>query len=145
MCHLNRGAGAAISKVQPHACTDVTGFGLLGHLRNMLEASGVSATIEVAKVPVLKEARSYVARGIAPGGTHANWRFLNDWVTYAPEVSKEDQLILSDAQTSGGLLIAVAEEKLSTLLQELEANGTLTQSVVGRIESGEPGHMAVVG
>src|SRR6202044_2248784 len=96
------GAGASV-----HACTDVTGFGLLGHLRNVAAASGCAATVRVDAVPVLGAAWSYVREGIAPGGTHANRRFLNDWVEYAADVGEDAQLVLCDAQTSGGLLVAV--------------------------------------
>src|SRR4029079_6265517 len=72
----------ALSGFEVHALTDVTGFGLLGHLRNMTAASHVTATIWADQVPVLPAARQYVAAGIAPGGSRANWKFLADWVEY---------------------------------------------------------------
>jgi selenide,water dikinase len=144
MTHLNAGAGRAMVETGVHACTDITGFGLLGHARNMMAASGVEARIRLSDVPVLEAARKYVAEGIAPGGTHANRRFLNDWVSYDGSVSKEDQLILADAQTSGGLLIAVEPGKVDSLLAALKKNGTPVQAVVGEIVEGEAGHITVI-
>ena len=70
--------------------TDITGFGLLGHLRNVVAASKVGARIDMDRVPVLAAAVEYVKAGIAPGGTHANRRFLADWVTYHADVTEED-------------------------------------------------------
>jgi selenide,water dikinase len=143
MSTLNRAAAEAMASVGAHACTDVTGFGLLGHLRNVAVASGLSATVHLDRVPVLDAAWTYVREGVAPGGTHANWRFLADWVEYADAVDKNAQLVLCDAQTSGGLLIAVASAKADALCAELRARGTMA-AAIGRLESGRPGHMRVV-
>ncbi len=143
MSTLNRSACDAMLEVGVHAATDVTGFGLLGHLRNVCAASGVSARVRVGDVPVLAAARTYVAEGIAPGGTHANWRFLVDWVSWGPQVTKDEQLLLSDAQTSGGLLIAVAPGKADDLLAALRRHGTPAAALVGEIVAGEPGRMEV--
>ena len=101
----------------------MTGFGLLGHLRNVVAASKVSARVFLDRVPVLAAAREYVQAGISPGGTHANHRFLADWVTYADDVTKEEQLLLCDAQTSGGLLAAVAPDQADALVSSLAARG----------------------
>jgi selenide,water dikinase len=144
MTTLNAGARDAMCEVGVHAATDVTGFGLLGHLRNVLAASGVAATVSLASVPVLDAAWEYVRDGVAPGGTHANWRFLNEWTTYDDAVDKPSQLVLCDAQTSGGLLMAVAPEKADVLVDALNARDTLCAAVVGRVEDGPPGRMRVV-
>jgi selenide,water dikinase len=144
MTTLNASACEAMCEVGVHAATDVTGFGLLGHLRNVAKASGLSARIWVDEVPVLEQAWEYVRAGIAPGGTHANWRFLNDWASYADDVDKAAQLTLCDAQTSGGLLMAVAPEKADRLVDGLCSRGALCASVVGRLEEGEPGRMRIV-
>ena len=89
MATLNRAAAEAMaSRRERAACTDVTGFGLLGHLRNLTAASGCAATVRLDAVPVLDAAWSYVREGIAPGGTHANRRFLGDWVEYASGVDE---------------------------------------------------------
>jgi len=86
-------------------------------------------------VPVLSAARDYIKAGIAPGGTHANWKFLNDWVAYEEGLTKEDQLLLCDAQTSGGLLAAVPAERAEKLVQELAAGG-LSRGGGGRADHG---------
>jgi selenide,water dikinase len=142
MTTLNRDAAEAIRRARAHALTDITGFGLLGHLRNMTEASKVSARIALDQVPVLGSAWEYVRAGIAPGGTHANWRFLNDWVTYDASLTKEEQLMLCDAQTSGGLLAAIEPGRVDTLLQELRDRGG-PAAAIGRFEAENPGRIFV--
>jgi selenide,water dikinase len=143
MATLNRAAAEAMATVSAHACTDVTGFGLLGHLRNVARASGCAATVRLDAVPVLDAAWTYVKEGIAPGGTHANWRFLNEWVDYAPDVDKLAQLVLCDAQTSGGLLIAVAPPEAEALCAALRAKGAPCAAIVGKLDDGPPGRMHV--
>ncbi len=133
MSMLNRDACDAMLEVGVHAVTDVTGFGLLGHLRNMTLASGLEAEIELARVPVIAAAKTYVEGGIAPGGTHANHRFMAEHVDY--EVDKTAQLLLCDAQTSGGLLIAVPEGKAAQLVAALEKRGTPAAARIGRLTS----------
>ena len=132
MTTLNRAAAEALS-----------GFGLLGHLRNITAASGVRARLWADAVPVLAAAREYVEAGIAPGGTHANWRFLADWVTYAEEVSKENQLLLCDAQTSGGLLACIPGELAGDAIAALQQAGTLAAAIIGQIEGGDGGKITV--
>jgi selenide,water dikinase len=127
-----------------HAATDVTGFGLLGHLRNLTRASGCSATVWVGRLPVLEAAWTYVREGIAPGGTHANRRFMADSVEYGPGVDEAAQLVLCDAQTSGGLLIAVAPERADRLVDVLERAGVPCTAVVGRLEAGVAGTARVL-
>jgi selenide,water dikinase len=143
MATLNRAAAEAMLAVRVHAATDVTGFGLLGHLRNVALASGCASRIFLEALPVMSAAWTYVRDGIAPGGTHANWRFLNEWVSYGNDVDKPSQLVVCDAQTSGGLLIAVAKEDASTLVRELEARGASCAAIVGRLEEGTPGRATV--
>jgi selenide,water dikinase len=137
MVTLNRAAAEVLTKFEVHALTDVTGFGLLGHLRNVTAASGVTAEVWADRVPVLPAARNYVAAGTAPGGTRANKSFLADWVTYDSSISLDEQLLLCDAQTSGGLLAAVPEASADKVVLALNAAGTLAAAVVGRIV--EPG------
>jgi selenide,water dikinase len=140
---LNRSAAEVFCRHEVHALTDVTGFGLLGHLRNLTAASGVTARIWADAVPVLPAAREYVEGGIAPGGTHANWRFLADWVTFDADLPKERQLLLCDAQTSGGLLAAVPEGEVEAVIESLRAAGTPAAAVVGRIEEKGSGQIRV--
>jgi selenide,water dikinase len=142
MATLNRGAAEAMAEVGVHAATDVTGFGLLGHLRNMVAASGCTAIVERRSVPVLEAAAAYVAEGIAPGGTHANLRFLSEWVDFGA-ATKEDQLLLCDAQTSGGMLVAVPAEKADAFVKALVKHETPCAAVIGRFEAG-PARIRVV-
>jgi selenide,water dikinase len=142
MTTLNRAASEEIVCCGARALTDVTGFGLLGHLRNIVAASKVGARVCLDKVPVLAAAVDYVKAGISPGGTHANHRFLSDWVSYDADVTKEDQLILCDAQTSGGLLAAVAADRAEPLVRALKARGMTEAAIIGQIESG-PSRIAV--
>lgn len=140
---LNRPAAEAACAVGVHAATDVTGFGLLGHLRNLAAASGCAAEVELAAVPILSAARHYATEGIVPGGTHANRRFLQDWTSYAPELTTTDQLLLCDAQTSGGLLLAVAPESAEKLIRELQRHQTPCAAPIGRLVAGTPGRLTV--
>jgi selenide,water dikinase len=140
---LNQVASEEAVRYGAHALTDVTGFGLLGHLRNVVSASKIGAHVYVDRVPVLAAAKQYVQAGIAPGGTHANHRFLTDWVRYADDVTKEEQLLLCDAQTSGGLLAAVAFDQAQAMLSALHARGVHDAVAIGRIESSNTGRIAV--
>jgi selenide,water dikinase len=143
MTTLNRVAGEEFARCGAHALTDVTGFGLLGHLRNVVVASNVGARIFYDRVPVLPAAVEYVRTGISPGGTHANHKFLADWVSYDNDVTKEEQLILCDAQTSGGLLAAVAPDQADAVLSSLRVRGVAEAVAIGRVESPKPGQITV--
>jgi len=144
MTTLNRTAAEVLSRFEVHALTDVTGFGLLGHLRNMTVASGVTAEVWAAAVPIIDAAREYVAGSIAPGGTRANMKFLNDWVDWDSETSPEMKLLLCDAQTSGGLLAAIPPAQAHDVVTELAAAGTLASAIVGRIVSTGTGRISVL-
>lgn len=122
MTTLNRSAADAARRIGVRAVTDVTGFGLLGHLTEMVRASGVSATIEVAQVPVLPDVEDLVAAGMVPGGTRRNLSSVSRWVD--PGLSTEtERLVLADAQTSGGLLIAVDAALADALIQAMHDEG----------------------
>jgi selenide,water dikinase len=133
MTMLNRDAAAAMLRVEAHAATDVTGFGLLGHLSEMVRGSGVGASIWAQQVPYIEGARALAERGIMPGGSRRNLESVSPIVTFAPSLAELDHLMLADAQTSGGLLISVAPERLAELLELLREANTLSASVVGEI------------
>ncbi|HLN33408.1 MAG TPA: selenide, water dikinase SelD [Gemmataceae bacterium] len=137
MTTLNRVAAEVLGQFDVHALTDVTGFGLLGHLRNMTAASSVSATIWADAVPVLPASREYLKAGIAPGGTHANLRFLVDWVAFDPGITKEQQLLLCDAQTSGGLLASVPASLAEETVAALRRAGVGAATLVGEISKAD--------
>jgi selenide,water dikinase len=143
MSTLNRASAEVFSELGAHALTDVTGFGLLGHLRNMLLASKVGAEVQLDHVPILPAAWDYVRAGIAAGGTHANHRFLADWVSYADDISKEEQLLLCDAQTSGGLLAAISPELADKTVSALRQAGAISATAIGKIVQAEPGRATV--
>lgn len=144
MATLNRAASEAMMEVGVNACTDVTGFGLMGHLTGMLRASGVGAEISASSAPVLPGVVELLAQGVAPGGTHRNEAGVADYVEWDASVTDNERLILCDAQTSGGLLISVPEERLPQLLSALETRGVGTRAVVGRITDGPAGIAHVI-
>ncbi|MDY6876756.1 MAG: selenide, water dikinase SelD [Chloroflexota bacterium] len=131
MAALNRDAAEAMVEVGVSACTDVTGFGLLGHLREMTAGAGVDAVIYAGRVPVLEAARTFAGAGIVPGGTRDNLAFVEPHVDWDDGISEVQKLILADAQTSGGLLIAVPQEWLDTLLAALAAHDVIEAAHIG--------------
>jgi len=145
MTTLNAGAARAMRATGGgvHAATDVTGFGLLGHLHNMLAASGMSAELDAAAVPLLAKAAELAASGAVPGGTKRNREALAPHVTFNPAVAEPVRVLLFDAQTSGGLLIAVEADRVNTLLAALEREGTPAAARIGRITRGTPGTITV--
>ena len=143
MTTLNAGAARAMLGVGVHAATDVTGFGLLGHLRTLLEASGAAAEVRAAAVPLLPHAREAAERGAIPGGTERNAASVADAVSFAAGVDQMTRLLLADAQTSGGLLVAVAVERADALVAALRREATPAAAVIGRVVTGTPGPIAV--
>ena len=133
MSTLNRAASEAMVKVGVNACTDITGFGLIGHLNNMMEASGTEARLLLSEIPVIPGVRELLDQGVAPGGTHRNLDGVGSRVSWHQDVSENSRLLLCDAQTSGGLLISVPEEKTDALLKELEAAGVEGAQVIGEL------------
>ncbi len=133
MSTLNLDAALAMEKVSPHACTDITGFGLLGHLHEMTLASGVGAEIFLDQIPVLSEVWELVRKKYIPGGARTNLTFLADALEWDPSISASEQLVLSDPQTSGGLLVAVSPEEGDRLIEELKKRGTLAAHRIGRV------------
>lgn len=145
MSTLNRDAAEAMAEVGAHACTDITGFGLLGHLYGMTRASGVGAKIKLSKVPILPEVWELAKEGCIPGGTRKNYSFLQEEaaVAWDPGIDEMTRLVLSDAQTSGGLLIAVAKEKSQDLRSRLEARKTPAAALIGEIVDDSSGRIRV--
>lgn len=136
MTTLNKAAAEAMVEVGANACTDITGFGLLGHLHEMTRGSGVGARISLRAVPVLPDAWKLIKEGICPGGTKRNRQALEGKVTWAREVTEEAQLVLCDAQTSGGLLIALPKDRSAQLVERLQAAKTPAAARIGEIVPG---------
>lgn len=145
MTTLNDTAAAAIRAVGDgvHAATDVTGFGLLGHLRNMLTGSRAAAHITMTAVPFFPKSRDWGAAGCFPGGSERNAAAARTFTSFEDALDLVDRQLLSDAQTSGGLLIAVAPDARDRLLAELQARGTPAAAVVGAVTGGPPGTVTV--
>jgi selenide,water dikinase len=116
-----------------NACTDITGYGLLGHLCELVQASKVGAKIFLSKVPVIDFAWELAKQKMVPGGTLANLKFIEKKVDWEGGITEEAKLILSDAQTSGGLLISVPKEKEKKLLDRLISKGVPNPVVIGEI------------
>jgi selenide,water dikinase len=133
MTFLNKFASEAMLYVGINACTDITGYGLLGHLWELALASKIGARIFLSKVPVIDFAWELARERVIPGGTLANLKFIEDKVDWEGDITEEAKLILSDAQTSGGLLIAVAKEKEQKLLDRLIFEGVPNPVVIGEI------------
>jgi selenide,water dikinase len=144
MATLNRGGAAAVEAAGARAGTDVTGYGLLGHLRTMLRASGAAARVDAARVPLLPGAQALAAQGHVPGGTRRNLTDLEGDVTWSPSVSEPLRTLMADAQTSGGLLIAAPPERLDALLEALRLQRTISADVIGDVVEGPAGAIMVV-
>ena len=142
MLRLNRDAADAMATVEVHAVTDVTGFGLLGHLHYMARASGLAARVEAASVPMLPGAEMLAEAGEVPGGTRSNERFLHARVRWPANLAAARQTVLCDAQTSGGLLIAVPAREANRLLEALQAR-RVAGVVVGELTEGDAGAIVV--
>jgi len=145
MTTLNRAAAEALEGLEVHAVTDITGFGLLGHLIEMLTGSQVGARLRGADVPVLEEVWPLARRGIYPGGATRNLERFGPSVQWAGDMSKETRIVLADPQTSGGLLIAVAPHDLDRLRDRLASAVAPARAVIGEITAGPPGVVQVDG
>ena len=139
---LNAGAREAMLRAGAHACTDVTGFSLLGHLSHVARASGVTVRVDSARVPLLPGALDLSRQGVGPGGTGRNRDYFGAFVSLAPGVEEALVSILFDPQTSGGLLIALPGQNVEALLQDLTAQG-LTAALIGEFIAPSEGHIQV--
>ncbi len=138
MTTLNAGAAQAMLAIDVHAATDVTGFGLLGHLREMLAASGVAGRVWLEAVPVLDEAWDLAAGGCVPDGSYNNFHYLESFVTWEERIERPARLVLCDAQTSGGLLLAVSPERTDDLLAALQKQATPAAAIIGEVVAEGP-------
>ncbi len=144
MCVLNETAAAAAKAVGAKAVTDVTGFGLLGHLYNMALQSGVVAVVDASEVPVWHGVYEAAKAGFIAGGAGKNRAHLKGKIEFSRDIDSVQQAILCDPQTSGGLLIAVAADKAAKLVDLLRAAGTPSAAVIGAIEELEEKHEPVI-
>jgi len=143
MGELNRAAAEALEGLEVHALTDITGFGLLGHGLEMAKASQAELTIYASRVPVLSWAREYANMGLVPAGSHANRRFCEKHLQVDPKVDPIAVDLLSDAQTSGGLFIAIAPQQGEQLLARLRDKGVTDAAIIGEVTSTGVGRIRV--
>ncbi len=134
MLRLNRDSAQAMTKAKANAATDVTGFGLVGHLMTMMRASGTTGRLNKSSIPILPGVDELLREGIAPGGTHRNIESCDDAVTWGDGIQDSDRLLLCDPQTSGGLLISIHSDSVDGLLNDLKGRG-VSGSVVGEVTS----------
>ncbi|WP_274653229.1 selenide, water dikinase SelD [Paenibacillus humicola] len=142
MATLNKTAAEVMSRYEVNACTDVTGFGLMGHSLEMAKGSGVGLRIAKEQVPVLPRVRELAENGFVPGGTKNNFAHVEPSVTFAPELDQIDRWILCDAVTSGGLLIAAPADQAEALLDDMRKAG-VEASLIGEALDEHPGQIEV--
>lgn len=143
MATLNKTAAEVMERYSVNACTDVTGFGLLGHTMEIAKGGNVGVTVINQDVPVLSRAKELAEQNVIPGGTYKNRQWLADDIDYADSVSEIDQLILCDAVTSGGLLISVPEAEADALQRELLENN-VQSAIIGNVTSENAGRIQVL-
>ncbi|MDP6532331.1 MAG: selenide, water dikinase SelD [Candidatus Marinimicrobia bacterium] len=133
MATLNKAAADAVKNVDIHAATDVTGYGLLGHLLEMCKASGVSAEVNFSSLEFLPGVRELAEAGIIPGGTKRNLEYVKDSAKFDSSLSETDQLMVADAQTSGGLLVALPENETDRYISLVDSDYFFTPLKIGNI------------
>lgn len=143
MTALNRTASELMTEAGCHACTDITGFGFLGHASGMVEDSSLGMEVSVSAIPTLPEAKGFAEMGLVPAGTYRNREFRSDMIETAGDISDDVMNILFDPQTSGGLLIAVPAETAGVLLQNLHQRGVAEAAIVGAITAEPKGKIVI--
>jgi cysteine desulfurase len=141
---LNKNAAIAFSKFPVNACTDITGFGLAGHLSEMTHGSMVNAEIEFESLPFMKNVKKLALAGAIPGGTYKNLDFYTKWISWNVILSETEKLLFCDAQTSGGLLVSIPEKYTQQVLSELAVHGVENAVVIGRITNQGNGIISVI-
>jgi len=144
MEELNRLPSELMQEFGAHSCTDITGYGLLGHAYEMAAGSGAAMRIRYEAVPQIHGTLEYCKKGAIPGGTWNNKQYLDDKVTFPGDLSEEEQLVLYDAQTSGGLLIAIAPENADAFERALHDAGVTAASQIGEVTDGPPGTIEIL-
>ena len=130
---LNKDAAEVMINTGARACTDITGFGLLGHTAEMAEASDVSMEIWAKEIPLLPGTMDMAAMGMIPAGAYNNRQYLQEKVNFKGQIKSELELALFDPQTSGGLLIAIPQDKADRLMQKLAGAGVDSAAIIGRV------------
>ena len=143
MATLNRDVAEVMIQYPVHACTDITGFGLLGHLAEMVDGSGLGVVLDSKNIPILSEALDYAAMGLLPAGAFKNKAFREPMVEFSSSVNPLIRDLLFDPQTSGGLLICIDRDDADKLVDELNQKGIDESAVIGEVISAPPGKILV--
>lgn len=143
MAALNRDAAEIMSHYPVHACTDITGFGLLGHLAEMIEDSEFGIEVMNNMIPIIPETFNYARTGLVPAGAYKNREFRESILEFAPSMDRLIQDVLFDPQTSGGLLICVKEDSSDDLLTDLREKGMNDAALIGKVVSKPKGRIIV--
>jgi len=145
MSTLNKAASEAMQKIGVNACTDITGFGLLGHSYEMADGGGVEIRIHNSKVMLMKKVLELIEKDSVPGGAYSNMNYFGKWVNFDDSIAKSHRIALFDPQTSGGLLISVPSEKANELLKELQESSVEWAEIIGEVvEKGSQGNVITV-
>lgn len=143
MSQLNKSAAETISQYPVSACTDVTGFGLAGHLHEMIKDTNLNAILDANNIPLLPESNAFAAAGIVPGGTKNNMEFAADFMEWQDNISEIMKILICDAQTSGGLLFTLDEKSAKEVLSVLQKNGYPNAAIIGSIAGNGKGKIVV--
>ncbi|MDQ0158927.1 selenide,water dikinase [Alkalibacillus salilacus] len=143
MGQLNKRAKSILQQYRPNAVTDVTGFGLLGHAYEIAENSHVLLSINYDSVPVIEGVDNYLKQGAVPGGSKANLSWLKDYVTFDSNLNRDDQLLLTDAVTSGGLLISLNPQDAEQFIQEMNESPDHLAVTIGEVVNHQTPHIMV--
>jgi selenide,water dikinase len=145
MKSLNRKTAEILNDFEVHACTDITGYGLAGHLSEVSRGSGMDCKIRISDVPFLEGAKELVLAGSVPGGTRANLEYYSNWISWDPLIPEPLRLLFCDAQTSGGLLFALQQNDAASALALLRDAGMKEASVIGSFTGAGEGRITVTG
>jgi cysteine desulfurase len=143
MSTLNKLAADTLHGFTVHACTDVTGFGLIGHLLEMSRGSLADVKLQASQIPYLKDIFQLIGSGVVPGGTRNNLSYVNEWVNWPNSFSDVQKLAICDAQTSGGLLAALPENEARLALEALHNNGIPEAAIIGKFTGGGLGMVTI--
>ena len=143
MASLNREAAEIMSHYPVHACTDITGFGLIGHLAEMVIDSGFGIKIHTDMIPIIPEALEFAGMGLVPAGAYRNWEFREHMTEFSPSVDRIIQDVVYDPQTSGGLLICVDRDRADDLVNRLKKKGLDNVADIGEVLSKPEGKIVI--
>lgn len=143
MAALNKPGGDAIDEVGANAATDVTGYGLSGHLAEVAQASKVGVELHVDALPVLDEVMDLIGQGCFPGGTKKNLAHFKQFIDFDDDITEQEQLLCCDAQTSGGMVISVPADKADAMVESLKKHGALAAATIGEVVEDHPGRIHI--